>query len=126
MGYVAVYGIAASLAVMLNGIAWLRSRGKRRISVLRTMTVALLASALSSLAILVLGLLIDGYLNEPGRFAAILIVMTLPMTTAVGVLFLLIGPRRFPSGCCQWCGYDLQPRANERCPECGTAVESCP
>lgn len=126
VGYVAVYGIAASLAVVLNGISWLRSRGKRRLSVLSTMTRAFLASALASLAILGLGLLIDGYLTEPARLVAILMVLTLPMTTAVGVLFLAIGPRRFPGGRCARCGYDLQERASERCPECGAAVDCCP
>lgn len=118
MGFGIVYVLAGVVAVLCHGVTWWLRVGVHRITIRLFLALSLVASLSTAVLLLICGYLVDGYLNEPVRLAGILFVMTLPMSFIVGLPFLLLGPRRYPAGCCQKCGYDLTGNESGRCPEC--------
>lgn len=118
MGFAIVYGLAGIVAVIWHGLTWRLRVGSRRITILLFLALSLAASFCSAVLLLVHSYIVEGYLIEPVRLTGILFVLTLPVSLITGLPFLALGPRRYPAGCCQKCGYDLTGNESGRCPEC--------
>lgn len=119
MGYWVVYGLTGIVAVLCHGMTWWLRVGSRRITIRMFLALSVGVAVLASALLLMGGYVVDGYMNEPARLAAILVVAMLPISLLVGFPFWLLPPRRHPAGDCQKCGYDLTGNESGRCPECG-------
>ena len=124
MGFVTTFGVAAIVGILCQGMTWWFRVGRRRITICLLLfpTLAVASSLATALVLAIGSYIVGGYLNEPVRFVAIFFVITLPVSLAVGVPFLVLGPRRYPRGHCQKCGYDLTGNPSGTCPECGSSV----
>lgn len=120
MGFVIVNSVAVTLTALANAFVWRKSRGATRWRYsARVLLASVFCCALSALVFAACALMVEGYLVEPIRFIVIFAVFCAPASLFICLAFLLVGPRKYPQGCCEKCGYCLFGLASEYCPECG-------
>jgi len=123
MGLLVILAVTGTVSIAWHGIAWRYSRGiSRAWQFLRFFIASIGAAVVAAMIVLLSSYALEGYLVEPGRFLAIIMVVALPITALVGIPFLLVGPRPFRDGSCKKCGYDLRGCVSPQCPECGTPI----